>query len=63
MPPDYVEEDLIRAGKWGERESFALLYETHADRVYQYLLRRMGEPANDEELTAEVFIKSMSVLP
>ena len=39
--PDYAEEDLIRAAQRGDRDSFAVLYETHADRVYQYLFRRL----------------------
>lgn len=60
---EYTEEDLIRAAQQGDRDSFALLYEIHADRVHQYLVRRLGEPADAEDLTAEVFLKAMNALP
>ena len=63
MQREYSEEDLIRAAQQGDRESFALLYEAHADRVYHYLLNRMGQPADAEDVTAEVFIRAMKALP
>ena len=63
MQREYTEEDLIRAAQQGDRESFALLYEAHADRVYHYLLNRMGQPADAEDVTAEVFIRAMKALP
>ena len=63
MQREYTEEDLICAAQQGDRESFALLYETHADRVYRYLLNRLGQPADAEDVTAEVFIRAMKALP
>ena len=63
MQREYTEEDLIRGAQQGDRESFALLYEAHADRVYHYLLNRLGQPADAEDVTAEVFIRAMKALP
>ena len=60
--PDYNEERVIRAAQAGDREAFAWLYETYVDRVYHYLLRRMGQPADAEDVTAEVFIRAMKAL-
>ena len=57
--PDYNEERVILAAQAGDREAFASLYEAHVDRVYHYLLRRMGQPADAEDVTAEVFIRAM----
>ena len=59
---DYNEERVIRAAQGGDREAFASLYEAHVDRVYQYLLRRMGQPADAEDVAAEVFIRAMKAL-
>ena len=46
LEADYNEEMVIRAAQAGDREAFASLYEAHVDRVYHYLLRRMGQPAD-----------------
>ena len=57
------EEKLVRAAKEGQREAFARLYETNVERVYRYLLARLGQPADAEDVTAEVFIRAMKALP
>lgn len=56
------EEQLIRAAQQGDREAFARLYEANVERVYRYLLGRMGEPSDAEDVTAEVFIRAMQAL-
>ena len=63
MLPDCPEEDLIRKAQRGDRGAFALLYESHVEQVYQYLLNRLGQPADAEDVTAEVFIRAMQALP
>ncbi|MFQ6026932.1 MAG: RNA polymerase sigma factor [Dehalococcoidia bacterium] len=60
---DSAEEELIRAAQAGNREAFAQLYEAHVDQVFNYLRRRMGQPADAEDITAEVFISVMAALP
>ncbi len=62
LEAEYNEERVIRAAQAGNREAFASLYEAHVDRVYRYLLRRMGQPADAEDVTAEVFIRAMKAL-
>lgn len=63
MQSEYHEEDLIRAAQKGDRDAFARLYEAHAERVYRYLVRRLGQPADAEDVTAEVFVRAMRALP
>ena len=58
----YDEEELVRAARSGDREAFASLYEANVDRVYNYLLRRMGQPVDAEDVTAEVFIRAMEAI-
>jgi len=60
---EYNEEDLIRAAQRGDRDAFARLYEAHVERVYRYLLGRLGESADAEDVTAEVFVRAMRALP
>lgn len=59
MQSEYHEEGLIRAAQKGDRDAFARLYEVHAERVYRYLVRRLGNPADAEDVTAEVFVRAM----
>ena len=62
MQLEYDEEKLVRAAQRGDRQAFARLYEANVERVYRYLLGRMGEPADAEDVTAEVFIRAMKAL-
>ena len=62
-PESYDEEELVRTAQMGQRDAFARLYETHVERVYRYLLSRLGQPADAEDVTAEVFIRAMQALP
>ncbi|PKB78376.1 MAG: hypothetical protein BZY88_18585 [SAR202 cluster bacterium Io17-Chloro-G9] len=61
-PEVYDEEELVRAAQRGQRDAFARLYEIHVERVYRYLLSRLGQPADAEDVTAEVFIRAMKSL-
>jgi RNA polymerase sigma-70 factor (ECF subfamily) len=63
LQTEYSEEQLNRAAQSGDREAFAHLYEANVDQVFQYLLRKIGQPADAEDVTAEVFIRAMKVLP
>ena len=57
------ENALILSVQRGDRDSFAQLYEANVERVYRYLLARLSEPADAEDVTAEVFIRAMKALP
>ncbi len=63
FPDQFNEEELLRAAQRGQQEAFGFLYETHVERVYRYLLVRLGQPADAEDVTAEVFIRAMKGLP
>jgi RNA polymerase sigma-70 factor (ECF subfamily) len=63
LQTEYSEEQLIRAAQSGDREAFAHLYEANVDQVFQYLFRKIGQPADAEDVTAEVFIRAMRALP
>jgi RNA polymerase sigma-70 factor (ECF subfamily) len=63
LQQDCSEEELIHLAQRGDREAFAILYDSHVGQVYQYLLNRLGQPADAEDVTAEVFIRAMRALP
>lgn len=44
-------EDILR----GSREHFELLYESYFPRVYRFALKRLGDPAEAEDVAQEVF--------
>lgn len=59
-----LEEDrkLIERFKTEPRESFAALYEKYADRIYAFVLRRIGNDQEAQDLTAQVFLKAYEKL-
>ncbi len=56
------EAELVGAAQRGDQDAFAKLYEANVERVYRYLLGRMGQQADAEDVTAEVFIRAMNAL-
>jgi RNA polymerase sigma-70 factor (ECF subfamily) len=59
---DLTEEVLVRNAVRGDREAFAALYEQNVERVYRYVLSRLGDAADAEDVTAEVFIRAMKAI-
>jgi RNA polymerase sigma-70 factor (ECF subfamily) len=52
--------DVIDRARNGDRVAFAELYDTHVDSVYRYLLYRVREPSDAEDLTSEVFTRAFA---
>ncbi len=52
--------DVITRARSGDRQAFAELYDENADRVYRYLLYRVREPADAEDLTSDVFTRAFA---
>ncbi|MBE0480791.1 MAG: sigma-70 family RNA polymerase sigma factor [Dehalococcoidia bacterium] len=63
MHAEYREDEQILAAQRGDRDAFSSLYEANVDRVYRYLAARLGQPADVEDITTEVFIRAMQALP
>jgi RNA polymerase sigma-70 factor (ECF subfamily) len=54
-PGHQQDERLLIAAAKADPRRFAELYELHFERVYAYVVRRMGSRAEAEDLTSEVF--------
>ena len=52
--------DVIERARTGDRAAFAELYDTHCDAVYRYILYRVREPADAEDLCSEVFTRAFA---
>jgi len=48
--------ELVRQILSGSRDHFELLYRAYFPRVYRFALKRLGDPAEAEDVTQEVFM-------
>jgi len=56
-------DELVSRAIAGDPGSFGALYEAYAARVFRYLLARVHEPADAEDLLHLVFVKVIEALP
>ncbi len=52
--------DVIERARNGDVAAFGEIYDTHVDSVYRYLLYRVREPSDAEDLTSEVFTRAFA---
>ena len=57
------ESNLVRAAAEGDGPAFARLYESYERRIFNYLLRLLGDRHEAEDATQDAFIKVMAKLP
>jgi RNA polymerase sigma-70 factor (ECF subfamily) len=57
------EAKLIRNACRGDENAFAGLYQSYHQRVYRYILSRVFDRANAEELTSQTFLAVLEGLP
>lgn len=49
----------MRRVQRGEPEAFEQLYEAHFDRIYRYIVLKVSNQADAEDLTQQVFLKAL----
>lgn len=49
---------LVEKAIQGNAEAFGLLYELHLEAIYRYVYFRVGNPADAEDLTEDVFVSA-----
>lgn len=65
MSPSYNaqgERDIVDAARAGDEAALAELYNLYFPRVYRYILARMGNPYDAEDLTEEVFLRVLDAI-
>ena len=64
MPAELAgQRPLLERAAAGDREAFALVYDTQVEGVYRYLLAWTGNPTETAELAAQVFHAAIGWLP
>ena len=56
------ERAIVDAAKAGDEAALAELYSLYFPRVYRYILARMGNPYDAEDLTEEVFLRVLDAI-
>ena len=57
------EQALVRRAQQNDREAFAELYEAYFDRIYRYIVLKIGDRTEAEDMTQQVFLKALKSLP
>lgn len=52
------EQELVKRAVQGDQDAFARLYESHFDRIYRYVVLKIGNMAEAEDMAQQVFIKA-----
>ena len=58
----YADPHLVLRAQQGDQGAMAILYECFFDRIYRYVLARIGSVPEAEDLTEEVFIRMLRSL-
>lgn len=56
-------QSLVQRACRGDAEAFGKLYHLHLDAVYRYVYYKVGDPAEAEDLTAQLFLKAWEAMP
>ncbi len=56
------ERAIVDAARAGDESALAELYSLYFPRVYRYILARMGNPYDAEDLTEEVFLRVLDAI-
>lgn len=57
------ERTLIARAVDGDGDAFGVLYARHMDAIYRYIVMRIGDTIQAEDLTEEVFVRAWEALP
>jgi len=52
------EQGLAQGAQQGDKEAFAQLYEANFDKIYRYVILRVGNKAEAEDMTQQVFVRA-----
>ena len=53
------EENLVRRAQHHDQEAFTQLYEEHFDKIYRYIVFKIGNATEAEDMTQQVFLNAL----
>ncbi len=53
------EQSLVRRAQQQDSEAFAQLYENYFDKIYRYVVLKIGNKIEAEDVTQQVFVKAL----
>ena len=56
------EREVVDRARAGDQQALADLYDSYMPRVYRYAMARLGNAADAEDLTEEVFLKMLGAI-
>ena len=57
-----LDSQLLELARGYDAQALAEIYDRYAERIYRYLYRHLGDAAQAEDLTSEVFLKLLQAL-
>lgn len=58
--PVQDEESLVRRAQQRDNQAFSMLYEAYFDKIYRYVVLRVRNEAEAEDITQQVFMKMLN---
>lgn len=55
--PELTDSDVVRLAQQGDATAFERIYRLHSRKIYSLCLRMVGDPAEAEDLTQDVFLQ------
>jgi RNA polymerase sigma-70 factor (ECF subfamily) len=56
------EQSLVRRAQQQDQEAFADLYEAYFDKIYRYVVIKIGDRTEAEDMTQQIFLKALKSL-
>ena len=53
------EEELVRRAKQGDQKAFTAIYEEYFDKIYRYIVLKIGNETEAEDTTQQVFLNAL----
>jgi len=60
---DSMPDEVLAMAARDDAEAFALLYERYRAAIYAFVLARLANPADAEDVTSQVFTKALAAMP
>jgi RNA polymerase sigma-70 factor (ECF subfamily) len=61
-PPSDIDDGTIERARAGDQQALAAIYDWYLPRVYRYVLSRLGNVTEAEDLTEDIFLRMLGAI-